>query len=141
MTMDFQGRTRLTIRRAFIATSPFRCGMTTRFQLAMHIPSIKHRLEQGSTLLTVVIIGGIICSCIGSMLVLSSNSVSNASRRVDWNKAFFNTENAVVWMAQTAFDQAPRPVPATTTRPHSGPCHLEKSFRPLMEMSTSQAHG
>ncbi|MGA2543878.1 MAG: hypothetical protein ABSG78_20200 [Verrucomicrobiota bacterium] len=75
----------------------------------MHIPSIKHRLEQGSTLLTVVIIGGIICSCIGSMLVLSSNSVSNASRRVDWNKAFFNTENAVVWMAQTAFDQAPPP--------------------------------
>ncbi len=75
----------------------------------MRIPSTINRLEQGSTLLTVVIIGAIICACVGSMLVLSSNSVNYACRRVDWNKAFFNTENAVVWMAQTAFDKTPPP--------------------------------
>src|ERR1700727_2059284 len=75
----------------------------------MHIPSLKRRREQGSTLLTVVIIGGIICAGASSMLVLSGNSVSNAYGRMDWDKAFYITENAVVWAAQSTFDTSPSP--------------------------------
>ena len=75
----------------------------------MHIPPIKRRLQHGSTLLTVVVIGVVICVSISSMLVLSSQSVNSAYSRVDWNKAFYNAENAAVWMAQTAFDQTPPP--------------------------------
>src|ERR1700678_3340468 len=75
----------------------------------MHIPSLKHRREQGSTLLTVVVIGAIMCLTASSMLVTSTNSITNASGRVDWDKAFFNAENAVVWAAQTAFDTSLAP--------------------------------
>jgi hypothetical protein len=75
----------------------------------MHLPSIKHRPEQGSTLLTVVVIGAIMCAAASSMLVMSINSVSNSCGRVDWNKAFYIAENAVVWGAQTTFDGAPSP--------------------------------
>jgi len=75
----------------------------------MHIPSLKSRPEQGSTLLTVVIIGAIICGTASSMLVMSSSSVSNAYGRVAWDKAFFITENAVVWAAQATFDSSPGP--------------------------------
>jgi hypothetical protein len=73
----------------------------------MNIPSLKHRSEEGSTLLTVVVVGVIICAAASSMMVLSSTAVSNAYGRVDWDKAFFVTENAVVWAAQTAFDASP----------------------------------
>jgi hypothetical protein len=82
----------------------------------MHIPSINHRREQGSTLLTVVIIGAVLCASAGSMLVLSSNSVTNAYGRVDWQKAFFISENAAVWAAQSAFDNSP---PAGSTNYYS----------------------
>jgi len=75
----------------------------------MRIPSTKHPREQGSTLLTVVIIGGIIFMTASSMLIMSSNSINSASARVDWNKAFFNAESAAVWAAQTAFDTSPAP--------------------------------
>jgi hypothetical protein len=75
----------------------------------MRFPSINRRLDQGSTLLTVVIIGAITCVSAGSMLVLSSNSVSNAAGRVDWDKAFFISENALVWASQAAFDSSPPP--------------------------------
>ena len=75
----------------------------------MRIPSTKHPREQGSTLLTVVIIGAIIFMTASSMLIMSGNSISNSSSRVDWNKAFFNAESAAVWAAQTAFDTAPPP--------------------------------
>jgi len=75
----------------------------------MHLPSIKRRREQGSTLLTVVVTGVIICVAASSMLVLSVNSYSNASGRVDWDKAFYIAENAMVWGAQSAFDTAPVP--------------------------------
>jgi hypothetical protein len=73
----------------------------------MNTALTKRRRERASTLLAVVVIGGVICTCVSSMLVLSSNSVNSAYRRADWNKAFFNTENAVIWMAQTAFDSLP----------------------------------
>jgi hypothetical protein len=75
----------------------------------MHIPSSKHRREQGSTLLTVVVIGAIMCVSASSMLIMSTNSINNAAGRVDWNKAFFNAENSAVWAAQTAFDSTPAP--------------------------------
>jgi len=75
----------------------------------MHIPSINHRREQGSTLLTVVVIGAIVCLTASSMLITSTNSITNASGRVDWDKAFFNAENAAIWGAQTAFDTSLAP--------------------------------
>jgi len=70
----------------------------------MRIPSLKHRRERGSTLLTVVIIGAIMCLTASSMLITSTNSITNASGRVDWNKAFYAAESAAVWGAQYAFD-------------------------------------
>jgi hypothetical protein len=82
--------------------------MTTKSK-PMNIPSIKHRGEQGGTLLTVVIVGAIICAGASSMLVLSTTSVTNSYGRVAWDKAFFVTENAVVWGAQVAFDASPAP--------------------------------
>src|SRR5271157_3343192 len=75
----------------------------------MHIPSIKRRRKQGSTLLIVVVMGAIICITASSTLIVSTNSINNACGRVDWNKAFFNAENAVVWAAQRAFDTSPAP--------------------------------
>jgi hypothetical protein len=75
----------------------------------MRISATKHRREQGSTLLTVVIIGALVCLTASSMLITSTNSITNASGRVDWDKAFFNAENAVIWGAQTAFDTSLAP--------------------------------
>jgi hypothetical protein len=75
----------------------------------MHIPSIKRRSEQGSTLLTVVVVGAVMCLTASSMLITSTTSITNASGRVDWDKAFFNAENALVWGAQTAFDNTLAP--------------------------------
>jgi hypothetical protein len=54
--------------------------------------------------MSVVIIGAILCIITASMLLVSSNTLKNAYGRVDWNKAFFNAENAVVWAAQQTFD-------------------------------------
>jgi hypothetical protein len=70
----------------------------------MHISPSPHRRQQGSTLLTVVVIGAVVCLSASAMLLVSTNSITNASGRVDWNKAFYNAENATVWAAQTAFD-------------------------------------
>lgn len=75
----------------------------------MNIQLTHRRRSQGSTLLTVVVIGSIICLAASSMLVLSTDSVSNAAGRVDWDKAFYTSENALVWAAQAAFDNAPAP--------------------------------
>ena len=75
----------------------------------MRIPSAKQPREQGSALLTVVVIGAIIFLTASSMLIMSGSSISSASARVDWNKAFFNAESAAVWAAQTAFDTSPPP--------------------------------
>jgi hypothetical protein len=57
--------------------------------------------------MTVVIVGAIICISASSMLVMSLNSVTNARGRTDWDKAFFISENAMVWAAQSAFDSMP----------------------------------
>jgi hypothetical protein len=75
----------------------------------MHIPILKCRREQGSSLLIVAIIGAIACATAGSMLVMSTNSINNASGRVSWDKAFYCAENALVWAAQSAFDNSPAP--------------------------------
>ena len=55
----------------------------------------------------VVIIGGIMGIVTASMLMLSNNSLQNAHGHADWNKAFYNAENAVVWAAQNDFDAWP----------------------------------
>jgi hypothetical protein len=57
----------------------------------------------------VVIVGAIICLIASSTLVMSTTSITNASSRADWGKAFFNAENAAVWAAQTAFDTSLAP--------------------------------
>jgi hypothetical protein len=80
----------------------------------MQIRFPKRPRQEGSTLLTVVIIGSIICAAAGSMLVVSSNSLNNTYGRVDWDKAFFVCENAVVWAAQSSFDSPPGPQTTNT---------------------------
>ena len=73
----------------------------------MRITSINHRLERGAVLMIVAVIGGIMAIVTASMLMLSNNSLQNAHGRADWNKAFYNAENAVVWAAQNVFDAPP----------------------------------
>jgi Tfp pilus assembly protein PilX len=63
--------------------------------------------EAGSTLVTVLIIGGICTMMIGSMLALSHNSLRSAHGRADWNAAFFHAENALQWAAQAVADASP----------------------------------
>ncbi|HEX3720264.1 MAG TPA: hypothetical protein VH595_20120 [Verrucomicrobiae bacterium] len=75
----------------------------------MNISFAKRPLERGSTLLTVVVIGAIVCLSASSMLMMSSTSVKNAYGRVDWDKAFFTCENTLVWASQTTFDATPGP--------------------------------
>ena len=76
------------------------------------------------------------------MLVMSTNSINYLVSGVDWNKAFFNAENAVVWMAQTAFDLNPSAgLQQLLLHRARNPAALAKSFRPPMEMSTSRARG
>lgn len=67
----------------------------------------KKRHEEGATLLTVVIIGVVMCTVASSMLVMSTDSITNSGGRVDWDKAFYIAENAMVWGTQNAFDTTP----------------------------------
>ncbi len=69
--------------------------------------TIKRRQEQGSALLVVIVIGAVMCIVIASVLKLSSNSIYNSYGRVDWNKAYYNSENAMVWAAQQILDNPP----------------------------------
>ena len=73
----------------------------------MRIKFINHRLERGSALMIVVVIGGIMGVVTAAMLMLSTNSLQNAHGRADWNKAFYNAENAMVWAAQKVIDDSP----------------------------------
>jgi hypothetical protein len=75
----------------------------------MHIPFPKHLRKEGSTLLTVVIVGGIICLTASATLMMSTTSITSASSRVDWQKAFYTAESAAVWGAQLTFDTAMAP--------------------------------
>src|SRR5580658_5463849 len=75
----------------------------------MHIQFNRRSREQGSSLLTVVIIGAVMCISTCSMLVMSTNSINNAYGRVSWEKAFYCAENALVWAAQSTFDNAMAP--------------------------------
>jgi len=61
----------------------------------------------GSTLVTVLMIGGISTIMISSMLALSSSSVRSAHGRADWNAAFFHAENGLQWAAQAIADASP----------------------------------
>ncbi len=75
----------------------------------MHIRSNRRRREQGSSLLTVVVVGAVMCITTCSMLVMSTNSINNAYGRVSWEKAFYCAENAMVWAAQSTFDNSVAP--------------------------------
>ncbi|MEJ0090053.1 MAG: hypothetical protein WDM80_09960 [Limisphaerales bacterium] len=68
---------------------------------------MNRRQEQGSALLVVIVTGAIMCVVIASVLKLSSNSIYNTYGRVDWNKAYYNSENAMVWAAQKILDNPP----------------------------------
>jgi hypothetical protein len=75
----------------------------------MHIRLNRRSREQGSSLLTVVVIGAVICITTSSMMVMSTNSITNAYGRVSWEKAFYCAENAMVWAAQSSFDNSVAP--------------------------------
>ena len=81
----------------------------------MNITFLKRRQQQGSVLFTVVIIGAVMCISIGATLTLSSNSVKNSHGRVDWNKAYYTSESAMVWAAQRIIDGNPPPAGITQT--------------------------
>jgi len=63
--------------------------------------------NRGSTLATVLVIGGIASITVASMLAVSSTSLRSAHGRADWNAAFFHAENALTWAAQSISDAAP----------------------------------
>src|SRR4051794_31357643 len=73
----------------------------------MCIPPFPRRSESGSTLATVIVIGGIMGIVIAATLGLSSFSLRSAHRRSDWNAAFFHAENAMQWAAQNIADVNP----------------------------------
>jgi hypothetical protein len=86
----------------------------------MNITFLKRRQQEGSVLFTVVIIGAIMCISIGATLTLSSNSVKNSHGRVDWNKAYYTSESAMVWAAQWVLDGHAPPAGITNTYSLSG---------------------
>jgi hypothetical protein len=63
------------------------------------------RREQGSVLFTVIIIGAVMLIAIAATLSLSSNALKSAHGQVDWNKAYYTTENAMIWATQNTLDQ------------------------------------
>ena len=73
----------------------------------MNIISQKRPQQRGSVLFSVVIIGAIMCIAITATLSLSSTSLKNAHGRVDWNKAYYISENAMVWATQYTLDNPP----------------------------------
>jgi hypothetical protein len=73
----------------------------------MRIHSTSLRFTGGSTLVAVLVIGGIAGITVASMMSLSSATLRNAHRRGDWNAAFFHAENALQWAAQGIADLTP----------------------------------
>jgi Tfp pilus assembly protein PilX len=61
---------------------------------------LHRRQTEGSALLTVIMISGILVFVLTSMMQLSSTSVRRAYERTSWNSAFFHAENALQWAAQ-----------------------------------------
>ena len=73
----------------------------------MNITFLKRRQQQASVLFTVVIIGAVLCLTVAATLTLSSNSLKNSHGRVDWSKAYYTSENAMIWAAQVVLDAPP----------------------------------
>ncbi|MBP9900063.1 MAG: hypothetical protein V9H26_08230 [Verrucomicrobiota bacterium] len=65
------------------------------------------RSSAGSTLVTVLVIGGVASITVAGMLALSGTSLRSAHGRGDWNAAFFHAENALQWAAQGIADASP----------------------------------
>lgn len=84
----------------------------------MKIKSIKRRPEQGTVLFIVAVMSGIIAIVIAATLDLSSNTYKNSHGRVDWNKAYYISENAIVWATQQVLDN-PGNFPAGSTNYYS----------------------
>lgn len=58
-------------------------------------------------LLLSLVIGGIMGVVLGACLWLSAAAIKNAHGRADWNRAFYDAENALVWAAQSIADSPP----------------------------------
>jgi hypothetical protein len=71
----------------------------------MRLKLFKSRRQQASALTVVVVMGAILSLAAGSMMLLSKNSLYNAMRRRDWNRAFFQAESAMVWAVQSNLDK------------------------------------
>jgi len=69
----------------------------------------------GATLLTVVVIGGIMGITLASLLMVSSTALRSAHGRADWDRAFFHAENALQWACQLVADTNPVTANATYT--------------------------
>lgn len=65
---------------------------------------LHRRRTEGSALLTVVMISGILVFVLTSMMQLSSTSVRRTYERTSWNAAFFHAENGIQWAAQRIAD-------------------------------------
>jgi hypothetical protein len=103
----------------------------------MNITFLKRRQQQGSVLFTVVIIGAVMCISIGATLTLSSNSVKNSHGRVDWNKAYYTSESAMVWAAQRIIDSPGTAPSAGLTQMYS----LSSANLPVAELVAGGTNG
>lgn len=84
----------------------------------MRIPSKHLRREEASVLAIALVIGTIMVVVLASCISLSSAALRSAHGRADWNQAFYDAENALVWAAQNVADSPPRlAAPITSRRP------------------------
>src|SRR5437773_11610488 len=65
---------------------------------------LHRRSSEGSALITVVTISGVLVFVLAAMMQLSSSCVRRAYERTHWNAAFFHAENALQWAAQRIAD-------------------------------------
>ena len=89
------------------------------------------RSDSGSTLATVLVIGGVSSITVASMLALSGASLRNAHSRADWNAAFFHAENALEWAAQGIADN--------NASPESNYCATADSSLSLAYMASARS--
>ena len=75
---------------------------------------LKSRAESGNILLIVILTAAVMFMTTMSMLLVSSNSLNNAYGRVDWGKAYFAAENALLWATQKVYDSTNNPAVGVT---------------------------
>ena len=63
--------------------------------------------ESGNTLVTVLVIGGVMSVVLAGILSLSNTTVRQSYSQADWNSAYFHAQNALNWAVQQAVDSQP----------------------------------